>query len=109
MSYVNIGANSGSNINEFLYMYNQTWNVTASMWHHVTNSGCGVCKACEANLRKSTVGELATAADGPLLSIHAIGVEMMMGTFKRLQKAFRVFGVPGVALHAAGGNELKTV
>lgn len=102
MRYINIGANVGSNVNEFLLMYHSSWNVSARLWHNQTNTGCGVCGACEHAVtgRKRIAG---------VNTFSIVAVEMMTSTFVRMEEAFRIFQVPGVALHAAGGDQLKSV
>ena len=105
MSYINIGANVGSNVNEFLNMYNRTWKISPKEWHDQTNAGCGACGACKTVFHKREPPPLVEATK----SIHVVGVEMMSSTFWKLEEAFRVFQVPGTALHAAGGDVLQTV
>ena len=103
MSYLNIGANVGSNVNEFLNMFNMTWNISPRLWHEQTKTGCGNCQACESIVKKHTSNSRSPQ------EIHIVAVEMMTSTFLRLKDAFRAFDVPGVVLHAAGGEVLKTV
>jgi hypothetical protein len=84
MSYINIGANSGSNVNEFLNIYNQTWNVSARLWHEQTQTGCGVCSACSASRVPTLSKKVAKSPD----SIHVVAVELITSTFLALHKHF---------------------
>ena len=102
MRYINVGANVGSNVNEFLLMYNSSWNISAMLWHQQTKTGCGVCGACRHDI---TGRERMT----DVKTFGIVAVEMMSSTFMRLEEAFRIFRVPGVALHAAGGDQLQSV
>lgn len=95
MSFINIGANSGSNVNEFLLKHDPKWNVTPALWHEAAGTGCGVCKACRTTVAKGT---------RPISHVHIIALEMMTVNYDRLQFVFEKFGVPGIAIHAAGGS-----
>lgn len=95
MSMINIGANSGSNVNEFLLKHNPNWNVTPEKWHQAANMGCGVCGACKVSVAKGR---------RPISHIQIIALEMMTKNYNRLQFVFEKFNVPGIAVHAAGGK-----
>lgn len=100
MSIINIGANTGSNVNEFLVEHNPLWNVTPQMWHKELRAGCGVCGACKTKI---------TRGARPVKSIRAIAIELLYINFVALAHNFQVFRVPGVALNAAGGADMTTV
>ena len=100
MSIINIGANTGSNVNEFLNEHDPSWNVSAKLWHKESKTGCGVCGACQTKLFR-----------GPksVKSIRALAIELLYINFLVLSHNFKMFGVPGLALHAAGGAEMGTI
>lgn len=91
---INVGANSGSNVNEFLLQYNIDWAVSPKKWHALTMTGCGVCGACKESVKDNRQ---------TTSSVEVIAVEMMKPTFLRMRAAFDTFGVPGLALHLAVG------
>jgi FkbM family methyltransferase len=100
MNIINIGANSGSNVNEFLYEHDPSWNVTPQMWHEESKTGCGVCGACKTRVYRGT---------RPVNNIRAIAMELLYINFVILAHNFKVFNVPGVALNAAGGVKMDKV
>lgn len=94
MTMINIGANSGSNVNEFLLKHDPNWNVSPSVWHKNANMGCGACKT---KIIKGT---------RPVQSIRVIAIELLVANFISLSRVFNRFNVPGIALNAAGGSEM---
>ena len=99
MSIINIGANTGSNVNEFLNEHNPSWNVSAKLWHQESKTGCGVCGACKTKLFR-----------GPksVKSIRALAIELLHTNFLVISHNFKMFDVPGFALHAAAGAKMGT-
>lgn len=100
MSIINIGANTGSNVNEFLNEHNPSWNVSAKLWHRESKTGCGVCGACRTKLYRGPK---------PVKSIRVLAIELLYVNFLVISHNFKAFGVPGIALHAAGGAEMGTI
>ena len=97
MSMINIGANSGSNVNEFLLEHDPSWKITPSLWHTHANVACGVCGACKARVPRSK---------HPVKSIRVIAVELLLVNYIALSSNFQAFNVPGIALNAAGGSQM---
>ena len=98
MVMVNVGANSGSNVNEFLLEHDPGWKITPSEWHRTANMGCGVCGACRANVVRGAK---------PLNRVRILAVELLLVNFLALSRTFDSFHVPGIALNAAGGSRMS--
>ena len=100
MTMINIGANSGSNANEFLLRHDPSWNVQPDIGHKEAQMGCGACGACHSIVPR------ASAARGGVRSIRIIAVELLLLNFVSLKRTFDNFKVPGIALHAAAGSHM---
>ena len=99
MTLIVIGANKGYAAIAFLsrYLPASRWNVDVRTWQTAQRVDCGVCRACNAVIRRPRIrGRHATNAT-------VLAVELIGDTARRLQRGFRRFGVPGVAVHAAVG------
>ena len=94
MSMINIGANSGSNVNEFVLQHDPDWNVSAKAWHEESKTPCGVCQACMSKIKRGSKR---------VSRIRVIAVELLRINYNALAHNFKIFNVPGVALNAAGG------
>lgn len=94
MKMINIGANSGSNVNEFLLQHDPDWNVSAKAWHEESKTSCGVCQACMSKIKRGSKR---------VSTIRVIAVELLRINYNAMAHNFKIFNVPGVALNAAGG------
>mmetsp|Transcript_33195 Transcript_33195/g.69843 ORF Transcript_33195/g.69843 Transcript_33195/m.69843 type:complete len:276 (-) Transcript_33195:571-1398(-) len=110
MTYVNIGANKGFNVNDFLYRYQVSWSTTPADWFQniiseTNKSGfhvadfllCGACGACTAKppprVRWSSARQ-----------IQVVAVELVTENVRLLQSLFTKLNVPGMIVHAAASN-----
>ena len=105
LTLVNVGANKGFNVAEFLQRYNNQRGLTSVGWHQEllragkavnvrVRYGCGLCNACRAPRPRT---RLHVPVD-----VHAI--EMVRLNAMAIRKLFAVFGVPGRVHHLAMSN-----
>ena len=92
MVYVNVGANKGYNVMEFLGRFHSGWSVNASTWQRHQAVDCGQCAACTSVTHPAHLQPR---------SVFVVAVELLQQNFEQLRRGFRYFGVPGVAVHAA--------
>jgi hypothetical protein len=115
--FVNIGANKGLNINEFMARFHRGWNTSNfDWWKYIGTLAkmrvkdhtpvCGTPKEFTARSasapRGAAIGEQADAPERR--RAYAIAIEMIAATVGLLEGAFSHFGVPGAVVHAAGGK-----
>ena len=119
MTYVNVGANKGFNVNAFLQLFQRDWNATSADWHSALLSQqhaddkrrkttsvsfhrdrtsvpplCGMCAACLERPPPRLGGA----------QVKVLAIEMMHSTAAVLQHSFIKFGVPGVVVHSAASD-----
>ena len=109
--YVNIGANKGYNVAEFMQRFpiasakvlptNDEWHKQIMLINPNAVFSCGMCSDCKK-----------TAPARPPMDIEAmrvIAVDMLHSNVQLLARLFEAFNVPGKAIHAAGSNSAGTV
>jgi FkbM family methyltransferase len=105
LTFVNVGANKGYNVAEFLQRYHQRAAPSSEAWHQAlmragehqrlrVRYGCGLCNACRARPPR--------ARHHVRVDAHAI--EMVRTNAVALRELFSVFRVPGTVHHLAMSN-----
>ena len=106
LTFVNVGANKGYNVAEFLQRYHHRGAAPSSVaWHTElmqagvdqklrVRYGCGLCNVCKARPPR--------AKQHLSVSVHA--VEMVQANARALRRLFTSFRVPGQVHHLAMSN-----
>jgi len=114
ITLVNIGANKGLNVNEFMMRFHLGWNTSHLDWWTYIGTiaklhprdhrpACGMSAITSGSAVASDDG--ARGSEHPVRSrAYAIAVEMIGATAGMLEGTFAHFGVPGAVVHAAGGE-----
>ena len=106
---VNVGANKGYNVNEFLSRFHRTWHVSNQNWlSYLTsdavgmsrNYSCGACHAC------NTPPPLRDNRSLHAEKVKVVAVELASSNAAVLRAAFSRFHVPGIVVHAGGSNSV---
>ena len=103
--FINVGANKGYNVAEFMQRFHRRGQLRSSeQWHAAllkgskgqgrVRYGCGLCNACRARPPKSRHH----------VHVEAHAIEMVDVNAKALQRLFTSFAVPGVVHHLAVSN-----
>ena len=98
LNYVDIGANKGYAVSEFLQSYQSGWRASNLVWREhlrVADSvkACGECDSCSVPLPPVA----ATRA----CSTHILAVDLLSSNVRLLSRVFRALGVRGRVVHAA--------
>ena len=106
LTFVNVGANKGYNVAEFMQRFHfQRYILTSPAWHEElmksspskgvrVRFGCGLCNACKARPPRAKLHRP--------VEVHAI--EMVRLNANALQRLFGVFKIPGTVHHLAMSN-----
>ena len=105
LTLVNVGANKGYNVAEFLQRYHHRHGPSSEAWHQAlmragerqrlrVRYGCGLCNACRARPPR--------ARQHVQVAVHA--VEMVRANAMALREIFAAFHVPGAVHHLAMSN-----
>ena len=106
---LNIGANKGYNVAEFVQRYHfrheRKLRLTSEMWHaellrggskrHRVRYGCGLCNACRARAPRAKLN----------VPVEAHAIEMVSLNALALRRLFAFFGVPGRVRHQLVSHE----